>query len=54
VRLIVRYGLEGSEYKSVVIKHVRLPYQSQHPRGWNTDLSHQRKIKSYHVEMAWY
>lgn len=51
---IVRYGLEGCEYKSVVIKHVSLPYQSQHPRGWNTDLSHQRKIKSYHVEMAWY
>ena len=51
---IVRYGLEGSSFKSVVIKHVRLPDQSHHPRGWNTDLSHQRKIKSYHVEMAWY
>ena len=51
---IVRYGLKGSSFKSVVIKHVRLPDQSHHPRGWNTDLSHQRKIKSYHVEMAWY
>jgi len=51
---IVRYGLKASPFKSVVIKHVRLPDQSHHPRGWNTDLSHQRKIKSYHVEMAWY
>ena len=51
---IVRYGLEGSDFKSVVIKHISLPSQAQHPRGWNTDLSHQRKIKSYHVEMAWY
>ena len=51
---IVRYGLQGCELKSVVIKHVCLPDQAQHPRGWNTDLSHQRKVKSYHVEMAWY
>ncbi|MCK5829334.1 MAG: phosphotransferase [Methylococcales bacterium] len=51
---IVRYGLEGSDYKTVVVKHVSLPDETQHPRGWNTDLSHQRKIKSYHVEMAWY
>lgn len=36
------------------VKHVRLPDQSNHPRGWNTDLSHQRKIHSYQVEMAWY
>lgn len=51
---IVRYGLDGGEFNSVVIKHVCLPDQTQHPRGWNTDLSHQRKIKSYHVEIAWY
>jgi hypothetical protein len=37
-----------------VIKHVKLPDQASHPRGWNTDLSHQRKIRSYHVESAWY
>lgn len=51
---IVRYGLKDCEFTSVVIKHVRLPDQNQHPRGWNTDLSHQRIIKSYQVEMAWY
>lgn len=51
---IVRYGLQGSELQTVIVKHVRLPDQSKHPRGWNTDISHQRKIKSYQVETAWY
>ena len=51
---IVRYKLEGCERKSIVIKHVQLPTDTNHPRGWNTDISHQRKVKSYKVEMAWY
>lgn len=51
---IIRYGLVGSTVKSVVVKHVRLPKANSHPRGWNTDISHQRKLKSYEVETAWY
>lgn len=51
---IMRYGLNGGEGEQLVIKHVKLPGQAHHPRGWNTDLSHQRKIKSYHVESEWY
>lgn len=51
---IVRYGLEGTDINSVVVKHVHLPEQKKHPRGWNTDHSHQRKLKSYEVETAWY
>jgi len=51
---IDRYGLIGSELNTVVVKHVRLPDQSRHPRGWNTDRSHQRKLHSYQVETAWY
>ncbi len=52
---IVRYKLLGSEYNSVVIKHVKLPNSnSTHPRGWNTDISHNRKVRSYQVECAWY
>ncbi|EEX32421.1 MULTISPECIES: phosphotransferase [Vibrio] len=39
---------------SIVIKHVQLPKPSHHPRGWNSDLSHQRKLKSYQVELHWY
>ena len=51
---IARYGLKGCDRKTVVVKHVRMPDRTHHPRGWNTDWSHQRKIKSYEVEMAWY
>jgi len=51
---IVRYGLQGAKTETVIVKHVRLPDQNHHPRGWNTDLSHQRKITSYQVEIAWY
>ncbi len=51
---IMRYGLKGGDRNSVVIKHVKLPDQSVHPRGWNTDLSHQRKIRSYQIETSWY
>jgi aminoglycoside phosphotransferase (APT) family kinase protein len=51
---IVRYGLKGGARRSVVVKHVSLPESGQHPRGWNTDLSHERKLKSYQVETAWY
>ena len=50
----MRYGLTGCDSESVVIKHVKLPDKAHHPRGWNTDISHQRKIRSYHVESAWY
>lgn len=50
---IVRVGLTGSKYKSVVLKHVQLEQQN-HPRGWNTNLSHERKLKSYKVETEWY
>jgi len=51
---IIRFGLIDADIKSVVVKYVRLPEKSKHPRGWNTDLSHERKVKSYKVETAWY
>ena len=51
---IVRVGLEGAEVESVVVKHVHWPTADQHPRGWNTGRSHERKVKSYQVETAFY
>ncbi len=51
---IDRYGLVGAQLDSIVVKHVRLPDEGRHPRGWNTDLSHQRKLHSYQVETHWY
>ena len=51
---ILRLELEGGLYPSVILKHIKLPETSEHPRGWNTNLSHQRKIRSYQVEANWY
>lgn len=51
---IIRVKLHGGEHNSVVMKHVKLTDATKHPRGWNTDFSHQRKLKSYRVETAWY
>lgn len=39
---------------SVIFKSIKWPEQSHHPRGWNTDLGHQRKLTSYKVELHWY
>ena len=50
---IDRIGLEGTDVQSVIVKRVQ-PGDGGHPRGWNTDLSHQRKLKSYQVESQWY
>ncbi len=51
---IVRYALQGADASSLIIKHVKFPSEVNHPRGWHNDHSHQRKVKSYEVEMAWY
>ena len=51
---ILRVALSGCARQTVVVKHVCLPELQQHPRGWNSDLSHQRKVFSYQVETEWY
>lgn len=51
---IMRLQLTGGTVESVVVKHVSLPTQKNHPRGWNSSISHERKINSYQVETAWY
>ena len=51
---IVRFKLKGGKRNSVVVKYVQLPNDAKHPRGWNTNLSHERKVKSYQVEVEWY
>lgn len=51
---ILKVQLEGSSAKSVIVKEVHLQHDTAHPRGWNTDHSHQRKVKSYLVENHFY
>ncbi|MBG08307.1 MAG: choline kinase [Halobacteriovoraceae bacterium] len=40
--------------KSVILKLIKFPNKSNHPRGWDTSISHERKAHSYRVEMNWY
>ncbi|MGF1760640.1 aminoglycoside phosphotransferase family protein [Photobacterium sagamiensis] len=51
---LFRATLIGSQYPSVIVKHIKLPQPKHHPRGWNTATSHQRKLTSYQVEVNWY
>lgn len=51
---ITRVALKGAPQKSVMAKHIHLATDTNHPRGWNTDIGHQRKLKSYQVETNWY
>ena len=51
---IKRITLEGSVLKSIIVKNVQLPSQTNHPRGWNSEIGHLRKLKSYQVESNFY
>ncbi|TCI01710.1 DUF1679 domain-containing protein [Corallincola luteus] len=42
------------QFSSVVVKHILFRAPVDHPRGWNSDLSFQRKMRSYDVEQHWY
>lgn len=51
---ILRVSLTDAEHDSVVVKQVRPPSVMQHPRGWSGRASHERKLRSYAVERAFY
>ncbi|HAA57998.1 MAG TPA: choline kinase [Myxococcales bacterium] len=51
---LVRVALEGGEVDTIILKHIVIPEEISHPRGWATSHSHQRKLRSYEVERAWY
>ncbi len=51
---IKRYFLEDGCQPSIIVKQIDWGNENSHPRGWNTKLSHQRKVRSYEVEKHWY
>lgn len=51
---IKRLYLKNASSPSIIVKHIQLNDKSTHPRGWNSDIGHQRKIKSYQVEGHFY
>ncbi len=46
--------VDGVTTRSVIVKHVEPPSARHHPRGWSTSRSHERKLRSYAVEMVFY
>ena len=51
---IYRVGLNNAAVDSIIVKHIQEKSTSNHPRGWNSSSSHQRKLFSYKVEFSWY
>ena len=51
---ISRYSLTGCHHKSAIVKHSKKPTTEDHPYGWVSSLSNERKIKSYGIEQYWY
>jgi len=51
---IVRVHINNSTLDTAILKLIQPPAHSAHPRGWDSDISHQRKLKSYQVETSWY
>jgi len=51
---ICRVYLNLHERETAILKRIEPPANPGHPRGWNTAVSHQRKLKSYDVEANWY
>ena len=52
--VLLKVHTDSPTHPSVIVKKISLPKIQHHPRGWNTDVSHQRKIKSYQVETNFY
>lgn len=49
-----RVYLQGGEHPSVIVKHIKIPQESGHPRGFGGSISRARKSRSYAVETRWY
>lgn len=52
---ISRYAVKVKDrYFHVILKAIDSSSSQAHPRGWQSDLAHQRKVHSYEVETNWY
>lgn len=51
---IFRVHLQPAELGTLIVKHISPGAAGSHPRGWGTDRSTQRKLRSYEVESHWY
>ncbi len=42
------------QYGPVIVKFIEWPNTFDHPRGWASNISHDRKVKSYNIEVNFY
>ena len=49
-----RVMLQGGPHRSVIVKHIQIPKEPGHPRGFASGISRDRKVRSYEVETHWY
>ena len=54
VPTLSRLFLQGGQHASVIVKHIKIPKQANHPRGFVSSISNERKVRSYEVETHWY
>lgn len=48
---LYRIRTESIQY---IIKLIEFPKKNAHPKGWDNDFAHKRKVNSYEVEMEFY
>ncbi len=51
---ILRVFLQGATVSTAVVKFMHGEQTIVHPRGWHSNIGHERKIRSYQVESTWY
>lgn len=51
---ILKLHFVNSALPSLILKEIKVPQGQNHPRGWNSNLSLERKVKSYEIEKQWY
>ncbi len=49
-----RAHLVGAVRGAVIVKHIQVPAEVTHPRGFASSISRDRKLRSYSVEATWY
>lgn len=54
VRYAITRDLANRSPSSIIVKHCTFPATTSHPRGWQSDHAHNRKVRSYAVEQSWY
>lgn len=51
---LIRLQLGTDKSNTIILKLIQPNQYAAHPRGWATEASYKRKVRSYEVELSWY